>query len=234
MKFSPIQRENLEYVENLYQTYRSNPEQIDDTWQAFFSGVDFNQPMGGVSSKELDVYHLIQAYRDYGHFAANVNPLRTPISRQDLAIEKFNLTEADLDQNFQIGSILGLEGASLKDIVAHLRRCYCGTLAVQTSDAVQGVRDWFYEEIETHSFQLSGDQKKEIFKQLCRTESLEKFLHTRFVGAKRFSVEGGDSLIPLLEHLASKGREEGLEEVVIGMAHRGRLNVLVNFMEQGK
>ena len=112
------------------------------------------------------------------------------------------------------------------------KRCYCGTLTVQVNDAVKGVREWFYNDIENSEFKLSNDQKKKIYEQLCRTESLEKFLHTRFVGAKRFSVEGADSIIPQLEYLVEKGTTLGVEEVVIGMAHRGRLNVLVNFMDK--
>ncbi len=94
------------------------------------------------------------------------------------------------------------------------------------------VRQWFYNDIEKNPFQLSSEQKREIFKQLCQTEVLEKFLHTRFVGAKRFSIEGGDSLIAQLEYLTEKAVELGVEDLVIGMAHRGRVNVLVNFMDK--
>lgn len=233
LKYSAIQRANLEYVESLYQVYQTNPSELDEGWQAFFAGVEFNQDLGGgVSAKELDVYHLIQAYRDYGHFEADIDPLSMASPANDLSLDKFNLTDADLDKSFSIGSLIGMKDATLRDIVNHLKRCYCGTMSVQVNDAVDGVRQWFYNEIENSKFQLSAEKKKQIFQQLCRTESLEKFLHTRFVGAKRFSIEGGDSLIPQLEHLVEKGTELGVEEVVIGMAHRGRLNVLVNFMDK--
>ena len=233
MKFSPIQRANLEYVENLYQIYQTNPSELDETWQAFFSGVDFNQDLGGnLSSKELDVYHLIQAYRDYGHFDADIDPLSMASSGTDLSLSQFNLEDSDLDKSFSVGALVGMKDATLRDIINHLKRCYCGTMSVQVSDAVKGVKDWFYNEIENSQFTITPEKKKAIFEQLCRTESLEKFLHTRFVGAKRFSVEGADSIIPQLEHLVEKGTELGVEEVVIGMAHRGRLNVLVNFMDK--
>lgn len=233
MKYSAIQRSNLEYIENLYENYKANPQSVDEHWQAFFAGVDFNQDLGGgVSAKELDVYHLIQAYRDYGHFEANIDPLSLAHPTHDLSLSRFNLSEKDLDQTFAIGSLVGMKNATLRDIINHLKRCYCGTLSVQVSDAIQGVREWFYRDIEGSTFKLSAEQKTNIFKQLCRTESLEKFLHTRFVGAKRFSIEGADSLIPQLEYLVEKGTELGVEEVVIGMAHRGRLNVLVNFMDK--
>ncbi len=234
MKFTGIQRANLEYVENLYQVYQTNPDELDDTWQAFFAGVDFNQDLGGqLSGKELDVYNLIQAYRDYGHFEANIDPLSMKSSSSELSHSQFNLEESDLDKTFSVGALVGMKDASLREIINHLKRCYCGTLSVQVNDAVKGVREWFYKDIEHSEFQLSKEQKKEIFEELCRTESLEKFLHTRFVGAKRFSVEGADSIIPQLEYLVKKGVGLGVEEVVIGMAHRGRLNVLVNFMDKG-
>ena len=210
MKFDiDIQRANLEYVEDLYGVYKKNPGKLDESWRAFFAGVDFNQ--GGLSAKELDVYHLIQAYRDYGHFEAGINPLGENGSRKDLCLDQFNLTEGDLDRKFSVGALVGMEGASLGDIIAHLRACYCGTLSVQVSEGVDKVRQWFYNDIEKNPFQLSPEQKKEIFKQLCQTEVLEKFLHTRFVGAKRFSIEGGDSLIAQLEYLTEKAVELGVE-----------------------
>ena len=233
MKFTSIQRANLEYVENLYNIYQTNPNDLDESWQAFFAGVDFNQEIGGgVSSKELDVFQLVEAYRDYGHFEANIDPLSSPNPSNDLSLGSFNLNDSDLDSTFSVGALIGMKDATLREIINHLRQCYCGTLSVQTSGAVKGVRDWFNQEIEQSQFSLTPEKKKLIFEQLCRTESLEKFIHTRFVGAKRFSIEGGDALIPALEHLVEKGVELGLEEIVIGMAHRGRLNVLNNFMDK--
>lgn len=234
MKFTGIQRANMEYVENLYEIYQKNPSELEESWQAFFAGVEFNQDLGGsLSGKELDAYHLIQAYRDYGHFQANIDPLSDANSGgDDLKLSQFNLEESDLDKSFSVGSLIGMEGATLREIINHLKRSYCGTLSVQVSDAVQGVREWFYSEFESQSKDFSKEKKQAILEQLCRTESLEKFLHSRFVGAKRFSIEGADSMIPQLEHLVEKGTELGVEEIVIGMAHRGRLNVLVNFMDR--
>ena len=101
-----IQRANLEYVEDLYGVYKKNPEKLDESWQAFFAGVDFNQDLnGGFSAKELDVYHLIQAYRDYGHFEARINPLSKNREGKDLSLDQFNLNEADLDRNFSVGAL---------------------------------------------------------------------------------------------------------------------------------
>lgn len=228
-----ISADNLEYIESLYSIYKSNPDALDAQWKDFFKGVDFaTDTGGGLSTKELNVYNLIQAYRDYGHFQANLDPLamRNPVS--DLALQNFGLSDKDLNAKFSVSSLLGLKNATLKEVIQHLQKSYCGTISVQVSDAIKGVREWFHNEMEKTPFTVSNEKKKAIMQQLVRTETLEKFIHTRFVGAKRFSIEGADSMIPMLEHLTVKGRELGVEEVVVGMAHRGRVNVLANFMDK--
>lgn len=241
-KHSYLNRPNLEYIEELYGSFLKDPESVGPEWRLFFEGVEFAQNLGGgpnsmasgaVSSQELDVYNLINAYRTFGHFEANLNPLSDKTkSFPELSFTNFNLKDEDLDKTFSIGAIVGKPNAKLKDIIQHLRDCYCRTLTVQVSDAMPTVRDWFYTEFErkTGEFELSREEKKEVFKQLARTEAFEKFLHTRYVGKKRFSVEGGDGLIPMLETLVTRGAKLSVEEIVIGMAHRGRLNVLTNFM----
>ncbi len=235
-KHSYVNRSNLEYIEELYQRFLMDADSVSEEWQMFFEGVEFAQnigPGGSVSSQELDVYNLINAYRTYGHFEANLNPLSDATkSFPELSFTNFNFKEEDLDKTFSIGAIVGKPNAKLKDIIAHLRDAYCRTISVQASDANPTVRDWFYNEFEkkTQNFQLPQDEKRLVFEHLARTEAFEKFLHTRYVGKKRFSVEGGDSLIPMLETLVARGVPNGLEEIVIGMAHRGRLNVLTNFM----
>ncbi len=234
-KHSYLSRPNLEYIEELYSRFLKDPEAVGSEWRLFFEGVEFAQSLGGgsVSSQELDVYNLISAYRAYGHFEANLNPLSDATkSFPELSFTNFNLKDEDLDKTFSVGAIVGKPNAKLKDIIQHLRDSYCRTLSVQASDAMPTVRDWFHGEFErkTGEFQVPPDEKKEIFRQLARTEAFEKFLHTRYVGKKRFSVEGGDGLIPMLEALVARGSRLAVEELVIGMAHRGRLNVLTNFM----
>ncbi len=234
---SSITHANLQYIESLYKDYQVNPESVSLEWKRFFEGVDFVQGGTlGLSEKELDVYHLIQAYRNYGHFEASLDPLsNTPPSSEQLSLKKFNLNEKDLESKFQIGSIVGKPNASLKQIIAHLRSVYCGRLTVQCAEALPEVRNWFIKEfeIENPKFKLTPSEKKEVFHSVVKTEALEKFIHTRYVGTKRFSVEGGDSLMPMLESLVQECTSLKAEEIMIGMAHRGRVNVLANFMGKG-
>lgn len=243
-KFPYMNRVNLEYVESLMDQYLQNPESIDPVWQKFFEGVEFGQSgkfqLGNTqeasfdqSSPELKVYELIQAYRDYGHLKADLDPLKLQ-KRQTtfLDFKSFNLEESDAAKTFSMGQILGLGPKSLSEIIDTLESWYCQTLAVQVAECHPQVREWFTKEMESAKFELSKEQRVQILKQLARTESLEKFLHTRYVGTKRFSIEGCDSLIPCLEYLCEKGASLGVKAVSIGMAHRGRINVLANFMDK--
>lgn len=225
---------NLEVVEDLYKQFKQSPASVSLDWQRFFEGVDFAQDGSlGLSEKELDVYNLIMAYRDYGHFEANLNPIYPPNKYDLLSLEKHKLSEKDLSSRFAIGKMIGLTNATLKEIVDHLRSSYCGTISVQVSDARPEVRNWFITEFEKKRVTPTAQQKRNIMGSLIRTEGLEKFIHTRYVGAKRFSVEGGDSMLPMLEHLAENCTGLKGKEIVIGMAHRGRVNVLANFMGKG-
>ena len=233
-------RANLEYIEDLYQQFRQTPQSLSDEWQRFFEGFELGlqttPSSGKLSDKELNVYHLIQAYRNYGHYEAHLDPLsNTPTPSDQLSLKRFGLVDADLDQKFQIGALIGKKDFSLREILNHLKQCYCGKLTVQCAEAYPEVRDWFIREfeIENKNFKLDAQEKKDVLTSLIRAESLEKFIHTRYVGTKRFSIEGGDSLLPMLENLVTRGARTGLQEIMIGMAHRGRVNVLANFMGKG-
>ncbi len=238
-RVTSLNRSNLEYVESLYQTFLQNPESLEPQWRLFFEGVEFAQnlpaPGGQFSQSELAVYNLIEHYRDYGHLKANLDPLGLwKPSLESFDLGKFGLKASDLDQTFAVGALLGFEKSKLRDIIAFLEATYCQTLTAQVAECRPEVRNWFLREFEKNpsGLALTPDGKREIFRQLARTESLEKFIHTRYVGTKRFSIEGGDALIPMLERSVSKGTEMGVEDIVIGMAHRGRINVLANFMEK--
>ncbi len=239
-------RNNLEFLESLYETFRRDPAQVGDEWRLFFEGVEFGQGLAsnlspslaatsGFSEKELEVYRYINAFRDYGHFEARLNPLAEALkSFPELSPLNFGIKESDLDTRFEVAKVVGLPGATLREVIQHLRDSYCGTITAQFSEAMPTIRNWFINEFENghKSFTLGKADKLRIFEQLAKTESFEKFIHTRYVGKKRFSIEGGDSLIPMMETLVDVGSQLGVEEVVVGMAHRGRLNMLANFMNK--
>jgi len=236
-RITSLNRSNLEYIESLYQAYLEDPDSADPQWRLFFEGVEFAQKLPGksaFSAQELSAYNLIEHYRNYGHLKANLDPLGLAApATASFELAKFGLKTSDLDQTFAVGALLGFEKMKLRDIITFLERAYCGTLTAQVGECRVEVRDWFRRELERNTtFTLNDNERKEIFRQLARTESLERFFQSRYVGTKRFSIEGGDAMIPMLERTVSKGTTLGVEELVIGMAHRGRINVLANFMDK--
>lgn len=234
---SRINNENLELIENLYQQYQTSPNSVNPDWKLFFDGFEFAQTKSssGLSEKELDVYNLINAYRNYGHFEADLDPLSNTVAPSDqLRLAKFNLSEKDLNQKFQISAVVGKPGATLSELISYLKSVYCGKLSVQCGDALPEIKNWFIKEMEQNptQFKLNPEQKKLTLNSLTRAEALEKFIHTRYVGTKRFSIEGADVAIPMLDYLIEASPKNHIEEVCLGMAHRGRVNVLANFMEK--
>ena len=187
-------------------------------------------------SAEAKVADLINAYRSKGHLLANINPLEAPITSHPLlALQQFGLTDNDLDRNFTAGNLIGIGKCTLREILAHLQTTYCRTIGVQfthISDPVS--RDWLQSRMEStrNVPQLSPEARKALLARLTESESFEKFLHTRFVAQKRFSIEGGESLITALDEVIHHGSELGASEFVVGMAHRGRLNVLRNIFQK--
>ncbi|HUW50149.1 MAG TPA: 2-oxoglutarate dehydrogenase E1 component [Sulfuricella sp.] len=184
-------------------------------------------------NKQISVLQLINAYRFRGVRQATVDPLKRQQQPEvpELKPEFYGLTDADLSRIFKSGSLVAPEQSSLHDILRILRETYCGNIGTEymhIADTAQ--KRWIQERLETNRAhpQFSPDGKRRILEQLTAAETLEKYLHTRYVGQKRFSLEGGESLIPLLDHLIQRSGSQGVKEVVIGMAHRGRLNVLVN------
>lgn len=229
------------FIEALYEDFKINPESVDFGWRKFFEGFELGQVRSGqgyaVSEdvlKEIQVLNLIKGYRTRGHLFTKTNPVRerrkfTP----SLDIENFGLSEADLDKVFNAGIEIGLGPASLRSIITHLKATYCesiGTEYVYIRDP-QKVQ-WLQQRIETTRNQpnYSLDEKRRILEKLNHAVVFENFLHTKFVGQKRFSLEGAESLISALDAVIYYGAELGIEEYIIGMAHRGRLNVLANIM----
>ena len=193
---------------------------------------------GQVSSerdkKQVGVLRLIQAYRMRGHQASNLDPLglwqREPIA--DLTLAEYGLTEADLDTVFRTGELqIGKEEAPLREILDALKSTYCGTIGAEYMHIVDSAqRRWFQQRLESvrGKPQHSAESRRHLHERLTAAEGLEKYLGTKYPGTKRFGVEGGESLIPMLDEIIQRSGSYGVAEVVLGMAHRGRLNVLVN------
>ena len=249
--FSYITNSHPAFIEGLYQQFLTDPASVDPDIIKFFEGFDFAlqngtaAPAQGASApssvsnlssdwaNEIKVYRLILGYRNKGHLIATTNPIRTRKDRgANLDLSCFELTEADLDKTFQVGSIIGLGATTLKNILTHLQKTYAHSLGIEfkyISD--QKVIDWLTDEFENKFAQpIPLNQKKHILEKLNQGVIFEKFLHTKYIGQKRFSLEGGESTIAALDAIINTAAEHGVEEVVIGMAHRGRLNVLANIM----
>lgn len=220
---------NLEYLEKEYKKFLDNPESISKNWRAFFQGVDFAHKISPPKdSSYFFLEKLVEAYRSYGHIHADLNPLEKKEASFPFLLEDYELSLEDLDKTFSFKK----KDQSLKEILEFLKKTYCGTLTGQFSHCEPEVRDWFLKELEEKEFSFSKEKKRKIYDFLAKAESLETFIHRKYVGAKRFSIEGGDALLPMLEHLSEVGVSLGVEEIVMGMAHRGRINVLANFMEK--
>jgi 2-oxoglutarate dehydrogenase E1 component len=247
--FSYITQSHPSYIENLYKQFVQDPATVDPDYRKFFEGFDFAissvgqnghakaETAGTVATgnivKELAVYSLIQAYREKGHLVARTNPIRERKDRgANLDIKFFGLTENDLAENFAAGGEIGLPGASLKEILEKLQQVYCGHVGVEYQYIVSEEKiSWLQNEFEKKFSQpLSLDKKKRILEKLNQGVIFEKFLHTKYVGQKRFSLEGGETTIAALDAILTIAADEGVQETVIGMAHRGRLNVLANIL----
>ena len=182
---------------------------------------------------QAQVANLVNAYRRRAHLYADVNPLTEPQSdKPELALSKFGLSELDLDKTFSTGDMPGPRARPLRQIIATLEETYCRSIGVEFLSCDEPELRWLIEKMEgsENHIRLSKEEEVRVLTRLTDAEALEQFMHKNFVGAKRFSLEGAESLIPLLDLLIEKAGEQGVEEIVMGMAHRGRLNVLCNIM----
>jgi 2-oxoglutarate dehydrogenase E1 component len=291
-----LQGQNAEYVEQLHARYADDPSSVDESWQAFFRGLDDAtsdvtriargpswaradwpptpsdeltaaldgqwgaEPAKAVAEKvrakaaekgvavgeaqvrqavtdSLRALMLIRAYRIRGHLEADLDPLglEEQLPHPELRYETYGFTEADLDRPIFIDNVLGLETASLREILALVKRTYCGTFALQymhISDPEQSA--WLKERIEGYGKEISFTQRgrRAILNKLVEAEGFEKFLQVKYTGTKRFGLDGGEALIPAMEQIIKRGGALGVEEIVIGMPHRGRLSVLANVLEK--
>jgi 2-oxoglutarate dehydrogenase E1 component len=239
---------NAIVVEEYYQRWLDNPESVDLTWRAFFQGFAFGSdgkalsaaPTAGLASdslKQAAVHYYINTYRSIGHTQAHINPLdvNPPAPAPKLQLGLFYLGEADLDTVFDIGTYLGGGQMKLRDIVASLQQTYSGHIGVEyTHIQDQDCRRWLQERMESTRLQpkFTKGQKIRILRRVHKAELFEKFLHTKYVGQKRFSLEGAETIIAALDAVIDHCPLHGVEEIVMGMAHRGRLNVLCNIMRK--
>ncbi|RMG65568.1 MAG: 2-oxoglutarate dehydrogenase E1 component, partial [Calditrichaeota bacterium] len=243
-KFDYLHSAHPEYVEQLYRQYKQNPDSVDVSWRRFFEGYEFALESGVAVSpqaeeerrKEINVLNLINAYRTRGHFFTRTNPVRERRKYwPTLDIENFGLSEKDLDTVFQAGNEIGIGPAKLRDIIEHLKTTYCRSIGVEYRFIRQPERvAWLQERMErTRNLpNFTLEQKRHILRKLTEAVLFENYLHTKYVGQKRFSLAGGETLIPGLDAIIEKGASLGIEEFVIGMAHRGRLNVLANILRK--
>ena len=244
-QYSFLNTAHTTYFAELYDQYLINPEHVEPSWRAFFQGFEFGieeskkekLSFEGVEVpdnilNEFKVVKLINAYRTRGHLFTKTNPVRDRRTYlPNLEIQNFDLSNDDLDSVFNAGEIIGVGATTLTNILIHLERIYCNSIGIEymyirTPERIQ----WIQEKLNhnSNSPDFSNNQKKQILKKTIEAVVFEKFLHTKYVGQKRFSLEGGEALIPALDALIEKAANDGVREFIVGMSHRGRLNTLTN------
>ena len=241
-KFSFLGSIHASMVEEMYNKYIKDPSSVNENWASFFKGYNFANELYSEDdipesfSKEFKVINLINSYRKRGHLFTKTNPVRERRKyKPTLDIENFDLQESDLDLVFQAGDEVGIGPSKLSEIIKHLQTVYCQSIGIE----YMYVRDpkeinWIKKRLHKNANtpKLEVNQKKHILHKLNQAVAFENFLHKKFVGQKRFSLEGAESLIPALDVLIEHGAELEVEEFIVGMAHRGRLNVLANIFNK--
>lgn len=245
-KFSYISNADVSAIDDIYQEYLKDNNAVEYGWKKFFEGFEMGQQKFNGNSKstalspdtlkEINVLNLIQGYRTRGHLFTKTNPVRDRRKYEPtLEIKSFGLEPADLDKTFNAGIELGIGAAKLKDIIALLEQTYCQSIGAEFMYVREPKKlQWLQQKMESarNTPKLNIDDKRHILGKLNQATVFENFLHTKFVGQKRFSLEGLETLIPALDAVIQYGAELGAEEFVLGMAHRGRLNVLANILNK--
>ena len=251
-KFSFLNAAHTAYFADLYEQYLQNPDAVEPSWRAFFQGYDFGSENSGLDGdivegvsteipeqvqKEFNIVRLIDGYRIRGHLFTKTNPVRERRSYSPtLEISNFDLSESDLDTVFNAGEILGIGTKTLRQIITHLENIYCSSIGMEYMYLRNPeVIKWWQEQLNKNDNQpnFSVETKKYILSKLNHAVTFENFLQTKYVGQKRFSLEGGESLIPAISNVLFYAVEKfGVKECVLGMAHRGRLSTLVNIFRK--
>jgi 2-oxoglutarate dehydrogenase E1 component len=244
-------RANADVIDEMYRLWLDNPDAVDPTWRAFFQGFTLGNNGGSPAAalegsaasvaivdslKQSHVHYLIAAYRAIGHLQAHLDPLSAPPApNPKLQLAQFHLADGDLDTSFDIGTYLGGGQMKLRDVIAALRQTYCQHVGVEYAHIQdQDCRRWLEQRIESSRLlpKFTKPQKVRILRRVYKAELFEKFLHAKYVGQKRFSLEGGETMIAALDAIIDHCPDVGIEEIDMGMAHRGRLNVLCSVMRK--
>ncbi len=245
MDISFLTNSESHYIDSMYQSYLKDPTSVDDSWQHFFKGYEFAQKFSGGSNAqapvtpgematEIKVERLIDTYRERGHLLSKTNPIRERKDRDaGLELSEFGLTDADLSKSFGVCQELGVN--TLGEVVEHLKEVYCDNIGFEYKHMTnRKQKKWIQDYIESSAKKIDFplEKKKRILLKLNEATVFENFLGTKYIGQKRFSLEGGENTIPGIDAMINEAADHGVTEVVIGMAHRGRLNVLSNIMRK--
>jgi 2-oxoglutarate dehydrogenase E1 component len=230
-------RANPEYVDALYRQYRQDPGSVDERWALIFAGYDFALAGGsGPDGRRGDsaLLDLVHSYRELGHLIADLDPLgQSPRTHPLLRLQEFGFGEDDLESRARGTSFHGFESGTLRDLVDALTRTYSSTLAVEyLGIADKAQREWLQERMEPtrNRPRLDAARRLDLLERVLAAETFEQFLQTKYPGQKRFSLEGGEALIPLLDTIVDEAAAAEVAELVMGMPHRGRLNVLAHLL----
>ena len=232
-----ILRANADYIEDQYRRWSENPRSVPEDWALFFAGVEFGERRPAAAGGPDSAYAVVHAYREFGHLVSRLDPLGdgTPASHPFLELPAFGLSEADLDREVQAPFAGGAFQGTLRHLIDALRETYCGTLGAEFMDIPDAAqREWLQARMEgtRNRPQLADAQRVAILRALLQADGFEQFLHARYTGQKRFSLEGAAALIPMFESLVSGAAALGVEQLTIGMPHRGRINFLANIMKK--
>lgn len=233
--FSYANLSNAAFLEELYSNYQKDPKSVDPSWGYFFSGMDFSLKEGskGFSEGDVSVYRLIDAYRTFGHKKAKSSPVNEPCQVKELELSRFGLSAQDLDRTFPTFGLLSQKEAPLSLIIERLESIYSKSVGFEFMGLGSEIESWMISSLENKErTSCSKEGKEKVFKQLLAAEHFENFIHMKYPGQTRFSLEGGETFIPLLKEMIERGSELKISEIVLGMAHRGRLNVLVHVLNK--
>ncbi len=243
--FDLVNRANADYIDRQYEQYKKDPRSVDENWQAFFAGFDAGYSKSDGPDRDtthdgelahVGVYNLVHSYRELGHYVAKIDPLgKNRPNHPLLDLSQFGMAINDLDRRVGQGNFLGTTDGSLRDLIEKLRDTYCRSLGVEFQDiSDKAQRDWLTARMEPiyNKPALTPQERIDILYQLVAAQGFEEFLATKFVGAKRFGLEGAEAFIPLMNAIVDDGAILGMEEAVVGMAHRGRLNTLAHVLNK--